>query len=55
MKNLYNVEKSDDSVLNDYDESIVFDNDDPDFKHKDDDLDLNSENGKLAVLDKITI
>lgn len=48
MKNSLNFEDSDDLVLNDYEESIMFDNDDPDFKHKDDDLDLNGENGKLA-------
>lgn len=35
MKNTFN-EKSDDPVFNDYEESIIFDDDDPDFKPNDD-------------------
>lgn len=35
MKNTYN-EDSENSVLNDYEESIMFDEDDPDFKRNED-------------------
>lgn len=35
MKDTYN-EKSDNPVFNDYEESITFDDDDPDFKPNDD-------------------
>lgn len=35
MKNTYN-ENTNDSVFNDYEESIIFDEDDPDFKKNDD-------------------
>lgn len=35
MKNTYN-EDTNDSVFNDYEESIMFDEDDPDFKKNDD-------------------
>lgn len=45
MKNTYN-ENSENSVFNDYEDSIIFDEDDPDFVSNDD-LKFNYKNSKL--------
>lgn len=45
MRTTYN--ESDRSVFNDYEESIMFDEDDPDFKHCDDLECSCDKNGKL--------
>jgi len=49
MRTAYYNESNDRSVFNDYEESIIFDEDDPDFRPSDD-LECNScnKNGKLA-------